>query len=92
MTCLWQALRSVHCREREAKPVRVDAIMSAVRSSAAAPGGDVRFLWRFLSAAAVAAMLLVAVNLYSGASPDSVALNEITDSAWTVLLTPSVLN
>jgi hypothetical protein len=66
--------------------------MARVRACSMPSGGDVRFLWRFLSAAAVAAMLLVAVNVWDGATPDTVALSQIVESPWTVLIHPSVLN
>jgi len=89
---LEQALRAVHGLDAPLPALRIDAVMAKVRATAVSPAGDVRFLWRFLSAAAVAAMLLVAVNLWSGATPDTVALSEIADSPWTVLINPTVLN
>lgn len=89
---LEHALRAVHGMETPLPALRMEAIMAGVRVTAVAPAGDVRFLWRFLSAAAVAAMVVVGVNLWDGATPDAVALNQIVESPWTVLITPSVLN
>lgn len=88
---LERALGAAHRAEMPLPELRVDAIMAAVRASAP-PANDSRFLWRFLSAAAVAAVMLMAVNWYSGALPDTVALNQIADSSWNVLLGDSVIN
>ena len=89
---LEQALRAAHRIEPALPPVRVEAVMARVRAAGAVGGGDVRFLWQFLSAAAVAAVLLLGVTLWNGASPDTVAISEMAESPWTVLVNPSVLN
>ena len=87
---LEQVLRAVHGQEQELPPLRVEAMMARVRT--ARSGGDSRFLVRFLSAAAVAAVLLVAVTVWSGTDPEAVTVSQAVDSPWTVLVTPSVLD
>lgn len=88
---LEEALRAAYWAETPPPPLRVEAVMARLRAGADG-GSDARFLWRFLSAAAAAAVLLMAVNWWNGALPDTVALNQMAESPWTVLMYPSVLN
>ncbi len=89
---LERALRAAHGLERELPPMPVEAVMARVRGASAAGGGDIRFLWRFLSAAAVAAVLLLGVTLWNGQDPDTLAISQMAESPWTALVNPSVLN
>jgi hypothetical protein len=88
---LEEALRAAYRAELPLPPLRVEAVMARVRAGVD-QGGEARFLWRFLSAAAAAAVLLMAVNWWDGALPETVALNQIAESPWSVLITPSTLN
>jgi hypothetical protein len=89
---LERAMQAVHGLECPLPALRIGAVMACVRAAGIAPAGDARFLWRFLSAAAVAAAVVVAVNLWDGATPETVALGQMVESPWTVLINPSVLN